>query len=188
MVLWGASLPLTLRIYSLEFARRLSPLPIAEGTTPAHHIAFAWDGFEESLEDGASSPPPYVELTLAVDEVLFLPRSFVLSLKADADDGPGGILRNCFVDASNIRQFISALSIEAKASASSRALLEAISSADYDASHTAFYMEQSPRDLTLSEYFSNPREIMPSSSSDRRRRQLTFQGNLVYMLIAHRLF
>ena len=180
MVLWGASQPTTLRMYSLEYSRRLSPLPSSDGTVPAHHIAFAWDGFEDSSDRDSS--PPHIELTLDAHDVLFVPRSYVVSLRLDSGHGLGVALRNCFVDASNIRQFISALSVEAMVSPSSRALLDAISSADYDASHTAFSMERNPRDLSLAEYFSYPREEMLCTSSERKNGQVTFKGTLFLIL------
>ena len=176
MVLWGASRPITLRIYSLEFASKLSPLPLGEGTLPAHHIAFAWDGFEDPFDN--VSTPPHIELTLDAHDVLFIPRSFVLSLRMDFERVSGQVLRNCFVDASNIRHFISALSIEAKVSASSKALLDAFSSADHDASHASFYIERVPRDLLLSKYFSFPRDSVLATPIENKRRQVTFKGTL----------
>ena len=137
---------------------------------------------EVQVNSNDSLPPS--DLTLHEDEMLFVPRSMSIALRLVSESAWGGVLRNCFVDASNIRQFVGALSIEAKRSPASQALLDAISSVDYKAAQTSFFMELNPQDLSLLEYFSHRREKKLSRTTDWQRRKVSFKGGFHCLTVA----
>jgi hypothetical protein len=118
----------------------------------SHSETYEYNGFDAD-EHGLKLP--YKEIILEPNQVVFVPREQVVSYKTLVKADVTFMMRNCFVDASNIRHFVSASSLETETTSQiNTRLLHAFSTVDHELLSTLLYMNQLPKDLSLTEYFS----------------------------------
>lgn len=144
MVVWGATQPITARVFHSSGAYVFGP---EMGDKVLHYTTYKNNnGFPSNQIE----LPPFTDITLDVGEFLFVPNNFLVAFKLHDDtlDGSTGqytLLQTCFYDASNVNEVRDALEVEAMISPVSRVIYNAISSP----SLFSFAMERDPKPLTF---------------------------------------
>ena len=156
MILWAASHPVAISLHP--------SLP------PNQTSATSFFEMAETSPEAASAS---IDFILQPDEVLFVPRTHLVSLTSSSQDGPVSfLLRHCIVDASNYRQFMSSLSEDVRLSARNAPLLETLLS---KATSEDLFMNRAPRSISLAQLLAGPRTESDTSPSSCR----TFRGKCV---------
>ena len=136
MVVWGAKSPVRVRLFDKSSSGYL--LKPSFGSDIPHYFQFEVSGFA-NFPRGS-----FFETTLDAGEYLFIPRTLVGSFDSGSDTDNNALLRSCFVDASNFRDFRHWLSVESNLAPSSAVWSRQVSDITFDTS-----MNRDPTDVSL---------------------------------------
>ena len=105
-VIWGNNaISVTVRLMQQNQCNIIVQ-PISKESHPLHYPIYDKDAFSSDV-----ILPKYIDAELLKGEYIFIPNTFVSSIKVESD---ASLLRLCFVDASNYGKFIESISIPAK--------------------------------------------------------------------------
>ena len=139
MIVWGSKGPIKARLYDrLSASSYLGPLLSNE---VPHYVHYGENGFDATKKVPSDC---FSETTLGEGEYLFVPATMLVSFDCDTATENNVLLRSCFADASNLKEFRSLLAVEAKISFGSREWLTEIDRLSFD-----YSLSRSPPELPL---------------------------------------
>ena len=182
-VIWGVgNRKVTIRLFHKAFSFAFMPRLNRRGNLG--DPLFMRHGFDESVDDvmdGGEAdsierlvgkvqaniekpglPKKFTEVTLQGNEYIFIPNSFLASIKLERSDGvkAGHVFRSCFLDASNMIEFRDALRHSSKVSSNDNIIYKAVSSADFYVS-----MERNPLEVDMKVYQMFPKPVITDVST-----------------------
>jgi hypothetical protein len=171
MVVWGTGVDVKVRIFEkMSLSRVLEP---SLGSDIPHHVSYSGTGFPVT----ELSNSLFSETVLSPGEYLFIPGTHAASFNSGSAT-EAALMRQCFVDASNLKKFKEFVNIEAKIIKGSRIILDQIESLAFDASMSREPVDVDfvPKSVSVSEKASALEKSPNTGNRDRRNRGGALRG------------
>lgn len=165
MVVWGSDIEIRVRIFEKSsWSHRLEP---SLGSEIPHYITYAGTGYPTSEFSGDY----FSETVLKPGEYLLIPGTHVASFNSGSAI-EAALMRQCFVDASNLKTFKEFVTLEAKVMKATRPILNQIESLTFDAtmSREPVDVDFVPKAVATPEKAPAVEKTPASGSRDRRNR------------------
>ena len=180
-VIWGVgNRKVAIRLFNKAYAYAFMPRLNREDLGKPLFMRNGFDEFVDEVMDGDADsierivgkgqssiqkltlPKKYTEVIIQGNEYIFIPNSFLASMKLEISKGikAGHVIRSCFLDASNMFEFRDALRYSSKISSNDDILYKAVTSAEFYVS-----MERTPVEVDMETYLMFPKPVSSAEIS-----------------------